>query len=114
VAQTFLFAGPNKRHWVLEQTSRTTLENLVFTDRLLGNATPLAVVSNRYHLARIQFLARALGQPVQLVAAEDQLQWSWSTTAALLREAAYLSWARVSPPRASLARQDAGIPAVNT
>lgn len=82
----------SKHTWRIEQASRTTLENLVNTkDMLTGSDHSVAVVSSRYHMARIERLARSIDFQVNLVAAEDRLTWDVGTSIALLREAAYLS-----------------------
>lgn len=96
VAMEALSGGVYKKAWQLEQNSTSTWENLVNTRHLLANSeTPVAIVSNRYHLARIQQMADSLDIPIELVAAEDHLVMSLSTCAALLREAAFLSVSKV-------------------
>ncbi|MDO8648170.1 MAG: YdcF family protein [Candidatus Peregrinibacteria bacterium] len=53
--------GVNPEDIVIEDTSTSTRENLLFTEPLTGSCTTVTGVSDRYHLARIAFLARQMG-----------------------------------------------------
>lgn len=46
---------------LLEEQSTSTLENLVFSYPLLQGCQSVMLVSDRYHLARIELLARLIG-----------------------------------------------------
>lgn len=93
----------------IEDESADTLENLRHARPLLGGATRVALVSNRYHLARVEQLARHFGIPHVLCAAEDA--WSWRRLPALLAESAIVfvgavgtRWARLIRSERLLAR----------
>ncbi|PKM42532.1 MAG: hypothetical protein CVV05_18375 [Gammaproteobacteria bacterium HGW-Gammaproteobacteria-1] len=95
----------------LEERSRHTLENLRHARALLGMDTPVTIVSNRYHLARLGIMATGLGMPHRLCAAEADWRWSPALAGHLLREAFYVHWyltgsrwARLTRDRASQAR----------
>ena len=74
----------------MERASRTTAENLEHSRDLLDGGASVVVVSNRYHLARIGWLARQRGLDWQLCAAEPRWSWRPLTALAVLREAAVL------------------------
>jgi uncharacterized SAM-binding protein YcdF (DUF218 family) len=99
----------------LEPSSRDTLTNLQNLRALLGSAharQPLALVSNRYHLARLGLMAKSQGLNCQLIAAESVRSGlhvdrvlSW------MLEGYYISWfvtgkpwARVTSNRRMLGR----------
>lgn len=96
----------------LEQASNDSLENLRHARSLLGQPLPRVIlVSSRYHLARCRALARALGFPAQVCAAEPRLRWSLRMVRRIALEAGYLmwlqtgtAWARVIRNRRMLAR----------
>jgi uncharacterized SAM-binding protein YcdF (DUF218 family) len=95
----------------LEESSRHTLENLRHARVLLGDATPVTIISNRYHLARLGVMAAGLGLDHRLCAAEADWRWSPALAGHLLREAFYIHWyltgsrwARLTRDRASQAR----------
>ncbi len=95
----------------LEERSRHTLENLRHARVLLGDATPVIIVSNRYHLARLGVMAAGLGLDHRLCAAETDWRWSPALVGHLLREAFYIHWyltgsrwARLTRDRASQVR----------
>ncbi len=77
-----------------EDASTDTLENLRNARDLLGGtaATPVALVSNRYHLPRCLLLARSLGFDAQIVAAEPRLRWTPALLARIALEASYCLW----------------------
>lgn len=80
----------------LEDRSLDTLQNLrnaraMLTDR----ATPVLLLSNRYHLARCLALARSLGLDARPCAAEPEFRWREQRPGRLLLEAAYLCWLEV-------------------
>lgn len=84
----------------LEQASVDSLENLRHARSLLqesgplsGGLPPVALVTNRYHLARCQWLARRLGfVDCVLVAAEARLRLDRRYVLRLLLESGYLMW----------------------
>jgi len=95
----------------LEENSRHTLENLRHARALLGDATPVTIISNRYHLARLGVMAAGLGLDHRLCAAEADWRWSPALVGHLLRETFYIHWyligsrwARLTRDRASQAR----------
>jgi len=81
----------------LEAESRDTLQNLrnARRDLLRDTATlpRVALLSNRYHLARCALFARQLGFDWELCAAEPRLRLTPRTLLRLAGEAAYVCWA---------------------
>lgn len=77
-----------------EAQSQNTLENLRHARDLLpgGVEEPVALISNRYHLARIHTIAESLGIRHQLCAAESHFHFSWRLLPRLLIEAGYTLW----------------------
>lgn len=71
--------------WTLEDQSRSTRENIRFSSSLVNEQFVL-LVSSRTHLARSRDLAKRAGWKVEVVAAEDRLDWSWHTLRTLLWE----------------------------
>jgi uncharacterized SAM-binding protein YcdF (DUF218 family) len=96
----------------LEQASNDSLENLRHARSLLGAPLPRVIlVSSRYHLARCLALARALGFPAGVCAADPRLRWSFRIVRRIALEAGYLmwlqtgtAWARVIRNRRMLSR----------
>ncbi|MDF1749505.1 MAG: YdcF family protein [Alphaproteobacteria bacterium] len=92
------------RNWLLDQgiapdtiqcesTSRSTLENLTSVrSRLNAQTDRPVIISNRYHLARLEIMARGLGLPYPLCPAEDHIPWSLSQFGKLLQEAVFIHW----------------------
>lgn len=99
--------GPNQaseaevaRRWLLrrmpeaasrlhvEQRSRDTVDNLREVRALLP-VGPVALLSNRYHLARCQVLAHSLGMDVRVCAAEPALSLSRGNLRRIALEAGY-------------------------
>ena len=77
----------------LEAKSRDTLQNLRNARELLRGARPrVALLSNRYHLARCALFARQLGFEWELCAAEARLDLRPRTLLRLAGEAAYVCW----------------------
>lgn len=96
-----------------EDSSRNTLENLRNAREQLRrlNLNNIALVSNRYHLARCQALANGLGLSPYLCAAESTFSLPPRLWGRLLLEAYYLHWyhtgriwSRLTRNRHSLAR----------
>lgn len=83
-----LRAGVPADRVVAEQRSRHTLENLRALRASLPPGSPVVLVTCRAHLARAGLMARAMGLPHVLCAAEDR----FSPRPGLLREAALLHW----------------------
>ena len=92
--RNFMLAAGIPEHAIaIEEQSRHTLENLSHARSLWSqDATPPALLSNRYHLARISTLACGMGLPHSLCAAESQLNLSSRIALKLLLEAYYLHW----------------------
>jgi len=88
---------------ILEDKSRHTLENLRETRNILEKMTstgsdpicPVALVSNRYHLARCGMIADGLGIRHVLCPAESSLLLGVSTVLNLLMEAFFVHWYKV-------------------
>ena|SRR6478672_7477445 len=79
----------------LEAASRDTLQNLRNARELLRASAALprvALLSNRYHLARCALFARQLGFDWELCAAEPRLRLTPRTLLRLAGEAAYVCW----------------------
>ncbi|HSR64218.1 MAG TPA: YdcF family protein, partial [Xanthomonadaceae bacterium] len=78
----------------LEGKSRDTLQNLRNARELLSGATlpRVALLSNRYHLARCALFARQLGFDWELCAAEARLRLTPRTLLRLAGEAGYVCW----------------------
>lgn len=105
--------GVSSEDLLLEERSRNTLENLKNSREQLRNAniTYIALVSNRYHLARCLTLARGLGMNIKACAAEENSYFSLRMWPRLLLEAYYLHWyhtgkvwSRLTKNRHSLSR----------
>lgn len=95
---------------LVEERSRDTIDNLREARTLLPAGT-VALLSNRYHLARCLVLARSLGIDARACAAEPALRGSPGTIARLALEAGYhtlfvvgRSWARLIGHRRMLSR----------
>ncbi|MCG7910053.1 MAG: YdcF family protein [Candidatus Thiodiazotropha taylori] len=78
----------------LEQQSQNTLENLQHARTMLTqqDAYPVALISNRYHLARISTIATSLSLNHQLCASEAKLQFSPLLLPRMIIEAWYILW----------------------
>jgi len=88
---------------VLEDASRDTLENLRHALGLLGEgAAPVALLSNRYHLARCLLLADCVGLAAVPCAAEARFGFR----PALLGEAALTMWIDIGRRWAGLIRSE--------
>ncbi|MBF0170204.1 MAG: YdcF family protein [Nitrospinae bacterium] len=87
--------GVEGRRIVVEERSTHSLENLREAREILrakGVTTPVTVVSNRYHLARIETLAEGLSLPVVPCGAEERMGWDPTTLWTLFREGLFLHW----------------------
>jgi uncharacterized SAM-binding protein YcdF (DUF218 family) len=100
-------AAPRLR---IEDRSLDTMTNLRHARELLPPG-PVALLSNRYHLARCALLAQTLGLQVHCVGAEPRLRLDRPTRRRLALEAGYhtlfvvgLGWARLIRNRRMLAR----------
>ncbi|MDW3205919.1 MAG: YdcF family protein [Alphaproteobacteria bacterium] len=90
-----------------EESSRNTLENLrAARGHFTAESTVPIIVSNRYHLARIDVLARGLGMRPTLCAAEAQMIWSAAFCSRLLLEAFFIHWYFVGRSLARLFRRE--------
>lgn len=80
---------------VTEKQSRNTWENMLHARRLLeAHGTGASViVTNRYHLARVNLFAGLARLPTGCCAAEDRLHWNAQTAKKLAFEAYYVHWA---------------------
>jgi uncharacterized SAM-binding protein YcdF (DUF218 family) len=93
--ERFIFtSGIEASRMSREEQSQNTLENLRHARDLLleGLDEPVALISNRYHLARIHTMAESLGIRHQLCAAESHFSLSWRLLPRLLIEAWYILW----------------------
>ena len=93
----------------LEATSRDTLQNLRNARDLLRATAALprvALLSNRYHLARCALFARQLGFDWELCAAEPHLRLTPRTLLRLAGEAAYVCWIDLGTRWARFTRND--------
>jgi uncharacterized SAM-binding protein YcdF (DUF218 family) len=90
----------------LEDQSRHTLENLQRVRLVLSsvNQPPVILISNRYHLARLQAIATGLGLRSELCAAETHWQLTRKTLWQLVKEAYLLHWYYVGKYWAQLTR----------
>jgi uncharacterized SAM-binding protein YcdF (DUF218 family) len=105
--ETYLLnLGINPQRMAREEQSQNTLENLRHArDMLLDRLDrPVALISNRYHLARIQTMAESLGIPHRLCAAEPGFRPSWQQPPRLLIEAWYILWFKTGRGWARLIR----------
>lgn len=78
-----------------EEHSQNTLENLRHARTLMHDDVgdgPVALISNRYHLARIQTMADSLGIEYQLCACEESFALTLKIAPRLLMEAWYILW----------------------
>jgi len=77
-----------------EEQSQNTLENLRHARALIQGDTqePVALISNRYHLARIHTMAESLGIEHQLCGCEAEFRLSLKVLPRLLIEAWYILW----------------------
>lgn len=92
--QFLLEQGVEQHRMSREEQSRNTLENLRNARNLLPGSTDtqVALISNRYHLARIHTMAESLGIRHQLCAAEPSFRFSWRLLPRLIIEAWYILW----------------------
>jgi vancomycin permeability regulator SanA len=86
--------GIGLENMVQEDRSRNTLENLRNAREQIGHLKTknIALISNRYHLARCLTLANGLQMTPQLCAAESSLTLHPRIWPRLLMEAYYLHW----------------------
>ncbi|MEZ5465262.1 MAG: YdcF family protein [Lysobacteraceae bacterium] len=95
---------PPTQKVALDNRAATTRQNLegarAHLDALAADGKPrrLAVVSNRYHLARIDAIARQMGMELELVAAERRWRASPRACFALLLEAGAIMTLDVAEP----------------
>ena len=78
----------------LEQQSQNTLENLQHARAMLSkqDAYPVALISNRYHLARISTIATSLSLNHQLCASEAEFRFSPLLLPRMIIEGWYILW----------------------
>jgi uncharacterized SAM-binding protein YcdF (DUF218 family) len=98
--------GVSEERLVLEETSRNTLANLrAARDLARQNGWGVvAIVSNRYHLARLDLLAKGLGLDHHLCAAEDRPVTLAARLPRLIAEAYFVHWYVVGRLWATLTR----------
>jgi len=82
---------------LVEEQSTDTLENLRNARTLLGSRArePVALLSSRYHLARIAFLARRLGFDGEVCASDERFSPTFAHLRRIALEAAYVYWADI-------------------
>ncbi|MFC1602091.1 YdcF family protein [Pseudomonadota bacterium] len=85
---------PEQNNIRLEEQSKNTLDNLQNARQMLQREqiNQVALISNRYHLARCQLIANSLKIKHTLCAAEPALIINAVTLWKLLIEAAYIHW----------------------
>ena len=103
--------GVDAKDLLLEQHSRHTLENLEHARSWTEGRQPLILVSNRYHLPRLELMAQGMGLEVELLAAEPCMQLGLKHWPRWLLESFYnhwywvgSRWARLTGDRDSLRR----------
>ncbi len=79
---------------MLEEASGDTLENLRHARGFLAalGEAPVVLLSNRYHLARCSLLARTIGIPHELCAAETATRLSCTHHLLMFKEASLSLW----------------------
>ncbi len=84
----------NRDNIVLEESSRNSLENLHYVRDILhsNKVGSVALISNRYHLARCQIIANSLGIKHVLCPAEERLSITPLLLWKMLIEAYYIIW----------------------
>jgi uncharacterized SAM-binding protein YcdF (DUF218 family) len=94
--QYLITRGMSPERVLVEDASRHTLENLRNARSLLmvKDLECCTLISNRYHLARCQVIARGLGMDPELCAAEDSFLPTLAMVPRLLLEAYYIHWYR--------------------
>ncbi len=80
----------------LEDRARSTLENIRFSQPLLSACRTTVAVSDRYHLRRIQLLARKLGWETLWTYPADRHADPLFEARAVLREALGLIWYNIA------------------
>jgi len=85
---------PEQSNIRLEEQSKNTLDNLQNARQMLKREKidQVALISNRYHLARCQLIANNLKIKHTLCAAESALAINVATLWKLMIEAAYIHW----------------------
>jgi uncharacterized SAM-binding protein YcdF (DUF218 family) len=96
-----LLQGVAPENIVLEQESTSTSENLRNSRPLLQDCTSVIAISDRYHLARIAFLAEQQGYPVLPTYPADGPIGAFFLTRSVLREAIALLYYAAFPPKNS-------------
>lgn len=108
-----LARGVSDAHLLTEAASLNTLENLRHVRTLVTERgrTEFVMITNRYHLARSELIARGLGMYPRLCGAEDRLHFAPRIVGRLLLEAYYMHWylvgavwSKLAGRRRSLAR----------
>lgn len=89
--------GVNAQDVIMEDSSLDTLENLRNARKLLADQGQqnLIMITNRYHLARTELIARGLGMKPILCGAEQDFGLSPRIFGRLLQEAYFAHWYRV-------------------
>jgi uncharacterized SAM-binding protein YcdF (DUF218 family) len=83
---------------VMEDQSRSTWENLVNSRPLTGSCTTVIGISDRYHLARIEYLASLQGfRGLQTVPADMDVPWTFEIKSFSREVAALLYYLMLSP-----------------
>jgi len=87
IGQILAGAGVPSTRIIIEDRSRNTLENIVFSRDLLPPGTPVVLVSDAWHLPRARLVARRLG--LSATTAHPPLRGArpWPTAKGLAREA---------------------------
>lgn len=92
--QYFIKSGIPQDKIMVEDASTHTLENMQFARELIqrDHDMPVALVSNRYHLARCQAIVSYMGLAHKLCAAEDSFNFNSKSIFPIIKEAFHLHW----------------------
>jgi vancomycin permeability regulator SanA len=85
-----LLHGVDPEDIVLEETATSTIENILYTTPLLKDCDSIVGISDRYHLARIRFLADTYNLELDTYPAEHLPTRAFETRAILREVAAFL------------------------
>lgn len=83
-----LLQGVDPSDIVLEEQATSTIENILFTEPLLTGCEHIVGISDRYHLARISYLANAYGIPTLQIHPASTLPTRGFEVRAIVREVA--------------------------
>lgn len=76
---------------IMEERSRSTWENLLFTRPLTYDCDSVVAISDHYHVPRIALYAQAQNWDIETYSAETTANWAF-TAKSVLREALGIDW----------------------